>query len=160
MILKIVMMSLWPGSSFSTTGPWWRKPPVTGGFPLQWASSEDLWYSSCCQPEEAVEQTVELSLISDAMTLMQCHYNWNKYEDTWCYESAEFLECQEPRGMTKLFLECARISAILWGIVLSPLSSFITILTCNEPQHQCPTNTKYLARYSLCCWKNVMVLII
>ena len=48
--------------------------PVTGGFPSQKASNMELWCFLCCQPEQAVEQTIELRAIWDAMTLI-CRYN-------------------------------------------------------------------------------------
>ena len=46
-------------------------PPVTGGFPSQRASNMNIW----SQPEQAVEQTVELLVISDIIIPMWHHCN-------------------------------------------------------------------------------------
>ena len=41
-----------------------RNPQVTGGFPSQVSSNSELWWFPCCYPEQAVEQILELPLIS------------------------------------------------------------------------------------------------
>ena len=53
-------------------------PPVTGGFPSQRSSNADLWCFLGCYPEQAVQQTLDLSVIWDDFTLMwrywmKCH---------------------------------------------------------------------------------------
>ena len=45
-------------------------PPVTGGFPSQWASSVELQCFLGCWPTQTVEQSVMLLVIWDAMMLM------------------------------------------------------------------------------------------
>ena len=46
------------------------KPSVNGGFPSQRTSNEELVFFLCYWSEQAVEQTVWLSVIWDAMTLI------------------------------------------------------------------------------------------
>ena len=45
-------------------------PLVTGGFPSQRASNAQLWSFLFCKLEQAVEQTMELTVICDAMMLI------------------------------------------------------------------------------------------
>ena len=47
-------------------------PLVTGGFRSQGTCNMDLWCFLWCQPERAVEQTIKLPVIWEAMTLMWC----------------------------------------------------------------------------------------
>ena len=47
-------------------------PPVTGGLSPQKASNIEIWCLLCCWSLQAVEQTVELLLIGDTVTLMWC----------------------------------------------------------------------------------------
>ena len=47
-------------------------PPVTGGFPSQWASAVELQCFFGCWPTQTVEQSVMLLVIWDAMMLMYC----------------------------------------------------------------------------------------
>ena len=49
-------------------------PTVTGGFPSQRASNVELEVC-CCQFNQAFAQTVELSIVLDAMTLLRRHYD-------------------------------------------------------------------------------------
>ena len=68
------MMTSWHGIAFYITctlrgkfaGPRW--------IPLTKASNMELWCFLCCQPEQAVEQTIDLRAIWDAMALI-CRYN-------------------------------------------------------------------------------------
>ena len=46
-------------------------PSVTGGFPSQRASNEELSCFLLCMPDQTVERTVQLLVISDAMPLMR-----------------------------------------------------------------------------------------
>ena len=46
-----------------------------GGFPSFRATSAELWCSTWLWPEQAVEQTVKLPIIWDALVLIWCHCN-------------------------------------------------------------------------------------
>ena len=74
-------------------------PPITSG------CNTELWCFLCSQPEQVVEQTVELTVIWDPMTLMwrQCSSlsQWHVYKGcnsvcVPCYESLCFVENENP----------------------------------------------------------------
>ena len=77
----IITWSLIHGSSWSgliKVGP--GNQPATGGFPSQRADKPELWYHVfffifSCWVKQAVEPTVTLPLIWDAMMFMWCHSN-------------------------------------------------------------------------------------
>ena len=49
-----------------------REPHITGGFPSLKTINADVWCLIHCLPEQAIEQTIELLVIYDAMALMWC----------------------------------------------------------------------------------------
>ena len=66
----VTMMILWHGNAFCITVILWGEPNNDHGFPSQGASNAELW----SKPQQAVEQTVELSMIWDALMVMW-HYS-------------------------------------------------------------------------------------
>ena len=65
-------------NAFYITGHLWRESTVTSGLPSQRASDVELQYFLCGQSEWIIKQTVELSVIWDAMTLI---WQWNGIRD-------------------------------------------------------------------------------
>ena len=52
----VSFMTPWQRNVFCIIG---GNPPVTSGFPSYRTCNAELWYLLCCQPEQAVEQTVK-----------------------------------------------------------------------------------------------------
>ena len=58
------------------TGPLWaesttRDPPFTGGFPLQNDTNMELLSFFCCTAEQAVEKTVKVLVIWNAVVVLK-----------------------------------------------------------------------------------------
>ena len=61
--------------------PLWGK---SNGFPSQGVNNVELWYFLCCQPQQSVEQTVELPMIWDTMVypaIYAQHQNTDQVQD-------------------------------------------------------------------------------
>ena len=83
-----IMKISWHGSTFCITGPLWGDSPVTHGFHSQRDSKCRAFMFSTSFAEQAVEQTVELLVIWDAMMLMWCLCNvifimYNEHVKRW-----------------------------------------------------------------------------
>ena len=65
------MMTAWYGDAFLVAGLCEGNPPLTGGFPHKGPVMRDFNVFFCCKAEQAIEETVELVVIRDAMTLMR-----------------------------------------------------------------------------------------
>ena len=61
--------------AFCITFLLWGNPMITNEFPSQKVSNVELWYFYCYQ---AVEQTVNQMMISNAMMLMWCYCKWHR----------------------------------------------------------------------------------
>ena len=69
------MMTSWHGNDYHITVPLWGESTGDRWIPFIKAGNVDLWWFLCCQPEQAFEQSVDLSMIWDAMTPMWRHCN-------------------------------------------------------------------------------------
>ena len=64
-----------------------QKPVMrTGRFPLQIVSNADVWYSFCFYPEQTIEETIKMPVISDALTPMWCYYHHIPRNVCLCFE--------------------------------------------------------------------------
>ena len=68
-LIWYMMMSSF-GNVFHVSGPLWGESTVHWWIPLTKASSADLWWILSYTPEQMVEQTVELLVIWDTMSVM------------------------------------------------------------------------------------------
>ena len=68
------MMTSSNGNIFRVIGPFWGKPPVTGG--LSKTSNTELWCFLWCSPEHTVEQKIETPVIWDAMAAIATSLLW------------------------------------------------------------------------------------
>ena len=68
-----VMVTWWYGNTFCITGPFWKESTGECRFPSLRTSDVELWCLFCCYHCQAVEQTMELSVILDVITLMWHH---------------------------------------------------------------------------------------
>ena len=71
-----IMMTSWHGLAFYITGPLWGEPTAHWWIPLTKASNVELWCFVRYWPEEAVEHTIELLVIWDAV---MSNHHWLKF---------------------------------------------------------------------------------
>ena len=69
------MMTSSQGNAYCVTSPLWGESTGHWWIPLTKANRKELWCFLWCMPKETVEQTVELLVIWDAMSVMWCHCN-------------------------------------------------------------------------------------
>ena len=67
------LMTGWYGTNVHIARPFSGDPPVNDRVPSRRASNAELWFR-CCQTEQAVENTCELPVIWESMTLSGRHY--------------------------------------------------------------------------------------
>ena len=84
-------------------------------------SNAGLWFSFCCLPESAVEQTAELSVIWDAMPLIWLHFNamvYMPFSVAGCNvaggSSAQLMTWSTSRSSAIYPVEYTHCFALLW----------------------------------------------
>ena len=70
----VIMITSSHGNTFRITDSLWVESR-SHLFPLPGASNAEIWCFLCWSPERYVEQTIELLVIWDAITLSWCYYN-------------------------------------------------------------------------------------
>ena len=99
-----MMMMPWHENNFCITGPVCRESTGHDGFPLQRASDPELRYFLCCQPEQTVEQTVELPMIWHIIKFLWCSCNaihvtrWMYWYEIYSYHKIEEKEIKEKKS--------------------------------------------------------------